>query len=145
MVTSERIRSGNGSSTSHSSSLSRESNRRRRSFVLRVPSTRNVHQLRSANAVASIQVPTRPALRFEPYERSAGWFGTMDNRRYRVSLTATWKVTNTSKRSVVLKDFYMNGLATEYHILFVDGSQDAFYSSKKAASILRYFVWSGKH
>ena len=54
----------------------------------------------------------------------------MDNRRYRVSLTATWKVTNTSKRSVVLKDFYMNGLATEYHILFVDGSQDAFIPPK---------------
>ncbi|MGB6659609.1 MAG: hypothetical protein WBE90_11065 [Xanthobacteraceae bacterium] len=49
----------------------------------------------------------------------------MDNQRYRVSLTATWKVTNTSKRSVVLKDFYMKGLATEHHILSVDGSQDA--------------------
>lgn len=70
----------------------------------------------------------RPSLRFEPYERSVGWFGTMENRRYRVSLTATWKVTNTSKRSVVLKDFYMNGLATEHHILSVDGSQDAFIS-----------------
>jgi hypothetical protein len=70
-----------------------------------------------------------PALRFEPYERSVGWFGTMDNRRYRVSLTATWKVTNTSKRSVVLKDFYINGLATEYHILSVNGSQDAFIPS----------------
>lgn len=67
----------------------------------------------------------RPALRFEPYERSVGWFGTMDNQRYRVSLTATWKVTNTSKRSIVLKDFYMRGLATEHHILSVDGSQDA--------------------
>jgi hypothetical protein len=67
----------------------------------------------------------RPALHFEPYERSAGWFGTMDSQRYRVSLTATWKVTNTSRRSVVLKDFYMKGLATEHHILSVDGSQDA--------------------
>jgi hypothetical protein len=67
----------------------------------------------------------RPALHFEPYERSAGWFGTMDNQRYRVSPTATWKVTNTSKRSVVLNDFYMKCLATEHHILSVDGSQDA--------------------
>ena len=67
-----------------------------------------------------------PVLHFEPYERSAGWFGTMDNQRYRVSLTATWKVTNTSKRSVVPKDFYMKGLATGHHILSVDGSQDAF-------------------
>ena len=68
----------------------------------------------------------RPALRFEPYERSLGWLGTMDNGRYRVSLTATWKVTNTSKRSVVLKDFYINGLATEHHILSVDKARDAF-------------------
>jgi hypothetical protein len=67
----------------------------------------------------------RPAVRFEPYERSVGWYGIMDNRRYRVSLTATWKVTNTSKRTVVLKDFYMKGLATVHHILSVDGSQGA--------------------
>jgi hypothetical protein len=72
----------------------------------------------------------KPALRFEPYERSVGWFGTMENRRYRVSLTAAWKVTNTSKQSIVLKEFYINDLATEHHILSVTGSQEASIPSR---------------
>ena len=62
---------------------------------------------------------TRAQLRFEQYERSSVWFGTITDQRYLVSLKAIWKVTNTSKRNVVLKGFYLDGIATEHHMLFV--------------------------
>jgi hypothetical protein len=64
---------------------------------------------------------TRARLRFEPYERSSVWLGAITDQRYLVSLKAVWKVTNASRRNVVLKGFYVNGLATEHHMLFISG------------------------
>lgn len=64
---------------------------------------------------------TKARLQFEQSERSSVWFGAITDQRYLVSLKAVWKVTNASKRSVVLKSFYLNGLATEHHMLFVSG------------------------
>jgi hypothetical protein len=69
---------------------------------------------------------TRARLRFEPYQRSSVWFGAIADQRYLVSLKAVWKVTNSSRRDVVLKSFHVGGLATEHHMLFVaGGSHDA--------------------
>jgi hypothetical protein len=64
---------------------------------------------------------TRARLRFEPYKRSSVWFGAIADQRYLVSLKAVWKVTNASRRDVVLKGFHVSGLATEHHMLFVAG------------------------
>ena len=64
---------------------------------------------------------TGARLRFELYERSAIWFGEIVDQRYLVSLKAVWTVTNFSRRNVVLKSFYVSGLATKHHMLFVDG------------------------
>jgi hypothetical protein len=67
---------------------------------------------------------TGARLRFDAYERSTVWFGVIADQRYIVSLKAVWKVTNPSKHSVTLKGFCVNGLATEHHMLSVNGSHD---------------------
>jgi hypothetical protein len=68
---------------------------------------------------------TRARLHFEANERSTVWFGVIADQRYVVSLKAVWKVTNPSNQSVTLKSFCVNGLATEHHMLSVNGSHDA--------------------
>jgi hypothetical protein len=63
----------------------------------------------------------RARLQFEQYDRSSVWYGAITDQRYLVTLKAVWKVTNASKRSVVLRSFNVIGLATEHHMLFVSG------------------------
>jgi hypothetical protein len=67
---------------------------------------------------------TRAKLRFETHERGTVWFGVIADQRYLVSLKAVWKVTNASKQSVTLKSFYVNGLATDHHMLSLCGLHD---------------------
>jgi hypothetical protein len=67
----------------------------------------------------------RPRLRFETYERHTVWFATMADGRYIVSLKSTWRTTNRSRQGVMLKDFYVKGLATEHHMISSSDSPGA--------------------
>ncbi len=59
----------------------------------------------------------RPKLRFTAYERGIVWFGAVAEQRFIVSLNGIWKVNNSSRRDVTLQSFYVDGLATEHHML----------------------------
>lgn len=67
--------------------------------------------------IRALRTITGPKLRFTAYERGIVWFGAIAEQRYIVSLNGMWKVRNTSRRNVTLKSFYVDGLATEHHML----------------------------
>lgn len=75
--------------------------------------------------IRAFRTITGPKLRFTAYERGIVWFGAVAEQRYIVSLNGLWKVSNTSRRDVTLKSFYVDGLATEHHMLMpVSGPRD---------------------
>jgi hypothetical protein len=75
--------------------------------------------------IRALRTITGPKLRFTAYERGIVWFGAVAEQRYIVSLNGIWKVSNASKRDVMLKSFYVDGLATEHHMLMsVSGPRD---------------------
>jgi hypothetical protein len=64
-----------------------------------------------------LRMITGPKLSFTAHERGIVWFGTITDRRFIVSLNGLWSVTNAARRNVTLKSFYVDGLATEHHML----------------------------
>jgi hypothetical protein len=91
-------------------------------FNIVAPLTVGVLVVATTAAFFAIPRMIKSRLRFTTYERDTVWFGEMMSQRYVVSLKATWKATNRSRRSITLKSFYVPGLATDHHILAVRGS-----------------------